>query len=253
MLARSHIENADVVFMGIMNKVGENVVKKLNPHCFSLDDLYQEGKSRALTYRQMSDRIVDAVKAGHKVCAAFYGHPGVFVNPSHDAIARVRELGLEAEMLPGISAEDCLIADLGIDPARFGCQSYEATQFLFRDYRIDPFMTQIIWQVGLTGEATLSVLNSSHSRPGLILLSEILRAHYPDDHEVVIYEAARLPLYVPKIERLPLSDLPETKLTLLSTLVIPSLGLPNYREDRLARLGLTEQQVIQFRQPSIDN
>jgi len=29
-------------------------------------------------------------------------------------------------MLPGISAEDCLVADLGIDPASSGCQSYEA-------------------------------------------------------------------------------------------------------------------------------
>ncbi len=81
-----------------MNKVGEKAVRKLNPYCISLDDLYQEGKSRALTYRQMSDRIVDAVKAGQKVCEVFYGHPGVFVNPSHDAIARVRELGLEADI-----------------------------------------------------------------------------------------------------------------------------------------------------------
>ena len=151
--AKSHIENADIVFMGIMNKVGEHAVKNLNPNSISLDDLYQEGKSRAVTYDQMADRIVQAVSEGHKVCVAFYGHPGVFVTPSHEAIRRVRELGLNAQMLPGVSAEDCLIADLGIDPSRFGCQSYEATQFMFRDYRIDPYMTQIIWQIGLAGEA----------------------------------------------------------------------------------------------------
>jgi len=138
--AKSHIENADIVFMGIMNKVGEHAVKNLNPNSISLDDLYQEGKSRAVTYDQMVDRIVQAVSEGHKVCVAFYGHPGVFVTPSHEAIRRVRELGLNAQMLPGVSAEDCLIADLGIDPSRFGCQSYEATQFLFRDYRIDPYI-----------------------------------------------------------------------------------------------------------------
>jgi uncharacterized protein YabN with tetrapyrrole methylase and pyrophosphatase domain len=253
LVTRSHIENADVVFMGIMNKVGENAVKKLNPNCVSLDDLYQEGKSRALTYRQMADRIVESVVAGNKVCAAFYGHPGVFVNPSHEAIARVKELGLEAEMRPGVSAEDCLVADVGIDPSRFGCQSYEATQFLYRDYRIDPCMTQIIWQIGLAGEATLSVLNANHSQPGLALLTEILQEHYPEDHEVIIYEAATLPLYGPKIQRLPLSALPQTQPTLISTLVIPSLGLPDYRQDRLDRLGLTEQQVVNFRQPSINN
>lgn len=248
--AKSYIENADIVFMGIMNKVGEHAVQSLNPHCISLDDLYQQGKSRALTYAQMTDRIVQAVVEGKRVCVAFYGHPGVFVTPSHEAIIRVRELGLDAVMLPGISAEDCLIADLGIDPSRFGCQSYEATQFLFRDYRIDPYMTQIIWQIGLAGEATLSVLDSTHSQPGLALLAEILSEHYPIDHELIIYEAATLPICEPKIEKIKLCELQHAKPTLISTLVVPSLGIPRYRQDRLAKLGLTEQQVTEFRNPT---
>lgn len=252
LVAKNHIENADVVFMGIMNKVGEHAVKKLNPNSISLDDLYQEGKSRAVTYDQMADRIVQAVSEGHKVCVAFYGHPGVFVTPSHEAIRRVRELGLDAQMLPGVSAEDCLIADLGIDPSRFGCQSYEATQFLFRDYRIDPYMTQIIWQIGLAGEASLSVLDATHNQPGLVMLTDILREHYPDNHELIIYEAATLPICEPKIQKILLSELTLAKLTLISTLVVPSLGLPEYRQDRLAKLGLTEQQVINYRNPSIN-
>lgn len=249
--AKSHIENADMVFMGIMNKVGEHAVKALNPNCVSLDDLYKEGKSRALTYEQMADRIVQAVVEGNKVCAAFYGHAGVFVTPSHDAIRKVRALGLSATMLPGISAEDCLIADLGIDPSRFGCQSYEATQFLFRDYRIDPYMTQIIWQIGLAGEATLKVLNAEHNKPGLVLLTDILLEYYPEDHEIIVYEAATLPICAPKIQKIQLINLVNTPTTLISTLVIPSLGLPKYRQDRLAKLGLTEQEVSNYRNPNL--
>jgi uncharacterized protein YabN with tetrapyrrole methylase and pyrophosphatase domain len=248
--AKNQIESADIVFMGIMNKVGEHAVRKLNPNSVSLDDLYQDGKSRALTYAQMTDRIVQAVVEGNKVCAAFYGHAGVFVTPSHEAIKRVRELGLSAKMLPGVSAEDCLIADLGIDPSKFGCQSYEATQFLFRDYRIDPYMTQIIWQIGLVGEASLSVLNAKHNKPGLALLTEILLEHYPADHELIIYEAPTLPILQPDIQRIALRDLVNANTNLVSTLVIPSLGLPAYRSDRLEKLGLTEQQVINYRSPS---
>lgn len=248
--AKSHIENADIVFMGIMNKVGEHAVRKLNANCISLDDLYEEGKSRALTYQQMTDRIVNAVVAGKKVCAAFYGHAGVFVTPSHDAINKVRELGFSAQMLPGVSAEDCLIADLGIDPSKFGCQSYEATQFLFRDYKLDPHMTQIIWQIGLVGEASLCVLNASHNKPGLALLTEILLEHYPNNHELIIYEAPTLPISEPVIQKIALRDLTSAQTTLISTLVIPSLGLPAYREDRLAKLGLTEQQVVNYRNPT---
>lgn len=250
--AKSHIENADVVYMGIMNKIGEHAVKALNPNSISLDDLYEEGKSRALTYNQMTDRIVQAVIDGHRVCAAFYGHAGVFVTPSHDAIRRVRELGLSAKMLPGVSAEDCLIADLGIDPSQFGCQSYEATQFLFRNYRIDPYMTQIIWQVGLAGEASLTVLNSQHNKAGLALLTDILLEHYPEDHELILYEAATLPVCEPKIDNVLLRELVHTQTTLISTLVVPSLGLPTYRQDRLATLGLTEQEVINYRNPNLN-
>lgn len=247
LMTQSYIENADIVFMGIMNKIGENVVKKLNPNTVDLDDLYEEGKSRAVTYKEMAERIVEAVKAGKKVCAAFYGHPGVFVNPSHAAIEQVKALGLRAEMLPGISAEDCLFADLGIDPAKFGCQSYEATQFLYRDYRLDPCMTQVIWQVGLAGEATISVLNANHCQPGLNLLTEVLLETYPEDHEVILYEAATIPLYGPKIERFPLAQLPESKPTLISTLVVPSLGLPEYHQRRLSQLGLTPEEILAYR------
>lgn len=250
--ARSHIENADIVFMGIMNKIGEHVVTKLNPNSVSLDDLYEEGKSRALTYSQMADRIVDSVVEGNKVCVAFYGHPGVFVTPSHEAVRRVQQMNLEAKMLPGVSAEDCLIADLGIDPSRFGCQSYEATQFLFRDYRIDPHMTQIIWQIGLAGEATLSVLDANHSQSGLAMLADILAEHYPADHELIIYEAATLPLCEPKIEKVLLRELKFAKPTLISTLVVPSKGMPAYRQDRLAKLGLTEKQVTNYRNPTLN-
>ena len=65
----------------------------------------------------MAEAILEPVRAGKRVCAAFYGHPGVFVLPSHDAISRARAEGFEATMLPGVSAEDCLVADLGVDPA----------------------------------------------------------------------------------------------------------------------------------------
>lgn len=246
-LTQSYIKEADIVFMGIMNKIGENVVQKLNPNCHTLDDLYESGKSRGITYTQMKDRIVDAVKQGQRVVAAFYGHPGVFVNPSHSAIEEVQALGLPARMLPGISAEDCLVADLGIDPAHFGCQSYEATQFLFRKYRIDPYMTQIIWQIGLAGEHTHTVLNADHCQNGLQLLTDVLLKHYPQQHQIILYEAATFPVCEPKIEKLSLIDLPSAKPSLISTLVIPALGLPDYDEDKLAKLGLTKEEVIASR------
>src|SRR2546428_900577 len=103
----------------------------------------------------MADRIVSAVQSGLDVCAAFYGHPGVFVDASHEAIRRTRRAGLPARMLPGISAEACLVADLGMDPAANGCQSFETTDFLLSRRKFDPSSALILWQVGVLGEASV--------------------------------------------------------------------------------------------------
>src|SRR5207244_11062689 len=99
-------------------------IKDINPSAESLYPYYRQGESRMIAYVEMIERILYEVRKGLRVCAAFYGHPGVFVYPSHEAIKQARLEGYSAKMLPGISAEDCLFADLGIDPARNGCQSF---------------------------------------------------------------------------------------------------------------------------------
>ena len=90
------------------------------------------------------------------MCAVFYGHPGVFVNPSHRAVAQARAEGFRAAMLPGVSAEDCLFADLGLDPGAHGCQSYEATDFVIRRRSCYPSALLILWQVGALGEDSVT-------------------------------------------------------------------------------------------------
>jgi uncharacterized protein YabN with tetrapyrrole methylase and pyrophosphatase domain len=244
LITQNHIRQADVVFTVTSGKPNIEFIKSLNSNTYSLTDLYEIGKSRVQTYQDMCDHIIQAVQQGNRVCAAFYGHPGVFVNPSHKVIEILKEQKYSVKMEPGISAEDCLIADLGIDPAEYGCQSYEATQFLFRKYTIDPYMTQIIWQIwGVGDHKFLSTFH--HDNKGLSLLVEILRKHYPDDHQVIIYEARTTALVASRIEELALIDLPSARLTAISTLVIPSLGLPEYDSDVLDALGITESDIQQ--------
>ena len=95
------------------------------------------------------------VRAGYDVLGIFYGHPGVFVCPSHRAIALARDEGFMAKMLPGVSAEDCMFSDLGFDPAIPGCTSQEATALLVSGKKLDPSVHNIIWQVGGVGVLTM--------------------------------------------------------------------------------------------------
>ena len=82
-------------------------------------------------------------------------------------------------MVPGISAEDCLIADLGIDPAVNGCQSYEATDFLMNARLIDPSSQLILWQAGALGDWTFQT--RGYDLKALPLLVEKLLTLYPPD------------------------------------------------------------------------
>lgn len=94
------------------------------------------------------------VRAGKKVLGIFYGHPGVFVHPSHRALAIARQEQYEAKMLPGVSAQDYMFADLQFDPAVFGCMSCEATELIARNRALNTSVHNIIWQVGSVGVST---------------------------------------------------------------------------------------------------
>lgn len=242
--ARNHIENADLVFSAVPEATGAHWIQSLNENVISLISMYEEGKSRVETYTQMIDAMAGAVRDGKRVVAVYYGHPGVFVTPTHKVIALLREEGFEASMDPGISAEDCLFADLGIDPGMTGCQAMESTQFLFYKHHINPHNLLILWQVNLCGEHTLKFMPEGECPQGIKVLTESLLAYYPQDHEVIIYEAATMPLMAPRIERMPLAQLPQCKLSMISTLVIPSIGLPQFDTDTLSKLGIDVDMVL---------
>lgn len=249
--ARAHIEAADVVFVLASDPLVELWLQQMNADVRSLQPYYGEGKPRPDSYREMVDAILSEVRAGRRVCGAFYGHPGVFAKVPHDAIARAREEGFEACMEPGISAEDCLYADLGIDPGRFGCQHYEASQLLFYRRRIDPSAYLVLWQVGVAGDRTYRrfATGAAHRH----LLVERLLEDYPADHEVVIYEAATLPIMEPRIERVALRQLADAEVHLRSTVVLPPAQPMRQDEGMLARLAALERALEAGATASIRN
>src|SRR3546814_7403877 len=100
----------------------------------------------------MEAAIMAEVRAGKRVCAVFYGHPGVFADVPHAVIRKARADGISARMEPGISAEACLYADLGIDPGRSGVLSLESTHFLVYQHTIDTSAHLLLWQVALSGD-----------------------------------------------------------------------------------------------------
>lgn len=236
-LARSYIEKADVVFTALSDGVLELWLARMNSDVRSLQRYYCEGKSRLQTYREMVDAMLAEVRAGKRVCGAFYGHPGVFAWPTHKAIELARSEGYAAHMEPGISAADCLYADLGIDPGKYGCQHFEASQFMFYKRRIDTAAYLILWQIGVAGDQSLARFSTgaSHRR----VLVDLLSRDYDPAHEVILYKAVTLAISRPQIVKLPLGALPEAQCDMHSTLVIPpskALEVNEEIRDRLRAL-----------------
>lgn len=212
------IEQADKVLLLVAEPITEMWIKRLNPNAESLVDCYVDGKHRIDTYREITQRTLNYVREGLNVCVVWYGHPGVFVYPSYASIRLARQEGFTARMLPGISAQDCLFADLNIDPS-IGCQSFEATSFLLSKHKSDTTCHLILWQIGAIGDLTYNP--SKDNKSGLIILRDFLKKYYDTGHEVVVYEAAQYAVCKPVIQHLPLSRLNEAHVDLASTLYVP--------------------------------
>ncbi len=217
------IQDADYLFYCVVEPTTELWLRGLNPAATTLSDLYEEGKARTKTYADMTARIVTAVRSGLRVCVAFYGHPGVLVESTHKAIRLLRREGYAARMLPGVSAEGCLFADLGLNPGDDGLQGFEATDFLLSRRKFDPTSGLILWQIGALGETV--------SRPGITsrpdrleTLTRALRRHYPPRHRVVLYYAATFPTDRPVVQHCTLAALPRATVLPMAMLYVPPIA-----------------------------
>jgi len=222
--ARAAIEGSDEVMYLVGDSVSALRIVSLNDRARSLDRFYAPDKDRRQTYAEIVETIVAAVVEGTDVCAVFYGHPGVFAYPGHEAVARVRAAGLPARMLPAVSALDCLVADLGLDPGQTGLQSYEATHFLQREPAVDAHALLVLWQVGMIGEA------GGAATPGVGArfreLIERLREQFGAEREALLYEASPYPgaRSAAALFRLGDADLPTP--SPVSTLCVPADTTP---------------------------
>jgi uncharacterized protein YabN with tetrapyrrole methylase and pyrophosphatase domain len=233
--AQAELERADEVLL-VASDIAEVVwLQQVNPNTRSLNRLYERGKHRREIYEGMVEEILAPVRRGKRVCAAFYGHPGVFVTPSHEAVRRARAEGYPARMLPGVSAEACLFADLGVDPGARGWQSYEATSLLLRRQTPDPTAALVLWQVDAVGKVTY---DDEPVGEGLRVLADYLLQLYPREHRAVFYTAARYPIAQPLVEPVALGELAAREGRPPGTLYVPPLPARRVDETMAQKLGL---------------
>ena len=178
-------------------------------HCPKVTPLfatsYTEAGRRRAGYHDMAARVLGAALDNPPVSFAIQGHPFVGVLASGLILRGAAALGLEVEAQPGISAMDCIMAELGLDPLRAGLQSYEATDMLLRRRPLQPDVPALIWQAGVVE----SCLHSTRpSRPERFeRLRDHLLAFYPAAHPVTAVFASPHPFVPTERWSVPLGQL----------------------------------------------
>lgn len=233
----SYIKQSDKVIYSVNEPAMEAWIKKNNSNSESLNLFEDKHDSRLASYRAMTDYIVENVSKPQHVCVVFYGHPTVFAKSALDAIYEAKKIGYSARILPGISAEDCLYADLCIDPGTNGSLSYEATDFLIRQRPVITTSHLILWQIGIIGALKKSYQHDNSQ--GIALVRDYLLQFYDANHQVFVYEAALYPHMEPKIFALVLEKLASMQFSALSTLYIPPKHQANINLEILTALNIT--------------
>lgn len=236
--AASYIRKADKLLYLVADPMTHQWLQEANSTAEDIKKFYADNKRRNQTYDEMRDYILSFVRQGLLTCVALYGHPGVFATPALEAIKQARAEGYAAHMVPGISAEDCLFADLGIDPGQLGCQSFEATDFLLYKRLFDPSCVLVLWQVGVIGR--LDYQSQGFDSSNINVLVDYLLQFYPPTHPVVVYEATTHVLFESRIEPTTLAALRTAHLTAISTLYVPAGVTKTYDPEMFIKLGIPE-------------
>lgn len=193
----------------LYNDSGVGTAEFLAARCPRVTSLYHasygEADNRVNAYRSMAAAVIDAAMQRRPVCYLTHGHPIIFCYSAVLVRDLARLLGLTVELLPGISAAACMMADLWLDPGVSGLQMFEATDLLLRRRRLHTDVPALIWQVG---NLETRLYTTRPSRPErLHRFRDWLLLSYPPDHPITAYYAAPHPITTPRKWTFPLAEI----------------------------------------------
>ena len=218
---KTYTTQADKVLYLVNEPITKQWIQRYCKLSEALDPIYFSEKNRQTAYNKIRDKILSELEIYPFITVVLYGHPTVFADPGLQAIMIAQNNSVETVILPGISTESCLYADLKIDPGQFGCFHIEATELLLYDKIIDPTSHICIWQLGMLGNSSVPLPNQTPNH--LKLLVNKLKNYYPKEHNAILYEASMYPGVEPKIHTFPLGDMEIQNIGTLSTLYIKPL------------------------------
>lgn len=234
--ALTYIQSATKLLYLVNDIHNKEWLEQISPSAESLDPLYTKFSLREDNYAAITNYILKTLQENSNVCVVIYGHPAIFAKPALQAVKIAKAAGYDAVILPAISAEDCLFADMLVDPGDVGCQSFEATDFVLYQRTFDISCHLILWQVGIIGR--VDVIKKTPENKNIFVLIEYLEKFYNSSHIVYLYEAAKLPGGAPVIEPSTIKMLKFAKYSSITTLYIPPILKKQYNVEVYKKLKM---------------
>ena len=105
---------------------------------------------------------------------------------------------------------------------------------------IDTSTHLILWQVALAGDKSLGKFSTGKAYRQVLV--DLLLEHYPNDHEVILYQAKGIAIDAMRDDKILLTDLVDAELLMHTTLVIPPCSTMRPNEAVLAKLAALDKQ-----------
>jgi len=162
--------------------------KEIREKCVCLWPLYKDNRKRIDNYRDVIDAVVDIVREHRPSAWMTPGHPFVFDSVSQKLLGKAREFGWTAQIVPGISSLDTLLAQIPYDPC-YGLVVHEATALVRDKIPLISSLATVLFQPSIFG-SDLTHHSRQYAGPSLRDLSAHLLQFYPPQHKCALVYSA---------------------------------------------------------------
>ena len=222
--AQRAIKSSDCVLYLLNEPAIKKWVEDNSNKAYSLDAIYFSNEKRKDSYSRIEKEVEFFLERYDHVCFVTYGNPVFFSSFTSNIVNSLKKKEINIEIMPAISALDCLYADLAIDPSEQGLQSFEATSFLLNDQNFSTDTPLVIWQVGVIGITDIIKQETDLRKRAkyIDLFIDKLTQSYSPSHECYHYVASQYPGVQSNVVKLTLNDLRLFDVDRLATLFIPA-------------------------------
>lgn len=198
----------------------EGWIQQNSQNAISLEDIYFSQEARGKAYQLISNKIRSSLDDYDLIFVVLYGHPVFLSSITTLASSKLKEEGVDTHILPGISAFDCLMSDLQIDPIH-GCMIVDSSILISKEKKIDQTNHIVITQLAVT--LTKKSIDIPIGDREMNLFKDYLLKYYSGDHEFIVYEASLYPHQPPKIIKSTIGELNVNMVSTISTGYIPPI------------------------------